>query len=445
MKLKDHDEIAVFRYSVIAPLRVDVEDGLGLKAAIERIAASWHVHPEKGRIRIQPKTIEGWYYAYRKDGFDGLLPKRREDAGQSRKITPEIAEKIEALAKSRPEIGGIGILAEIKTMDPAAAALSTSTLYRFLRAKGLDLRAGPPRKDHRAYGFEEPGDCWQCDVMHGPKLAMPDGTRRRVYLIAILDDATRIICHAQFYFTDDLRSLKDCLKQALLKRGRPKRLYFDNGKIFRSRMILLLTARLGIHLIHSRPYRPQGRAKLERWFGTVRRSFLPRVDIDKVAGIDALNRLFFAWIKGEYHVTPHRGLNGDTPKDRWTKGCEAVRPLQRDIDLDKAFYEEVTRRVAKDGTLTLNGGVFEAGPIFIGQRVTVRFDPFDLRRIDVFGANDRHVEAYPVDLERNSRIRRNPEQDATPQRIELRSLEALAAAIESTADQNTNQETKHGR
>jgi hypothetical protein len=309
----------------------------------------------------------------------------------------------------------------------------------------LDLRAGPPRKDHRAYGFEEPGDCWQCDVMHGPKLAMPDGTRRRVYLIAILDDATRIICHAQFYFTDDLRSLKDCLKQALLKRGRPKRLYFDNGKIFRSRMILLLTARLGIHLIHSRPYRPQGRAKLERWFGTVRRSFLPRVDIDKVAGIDALNRLFFAWIKGEYHVTPHRGLNGDTPKDRWTKGCEAVRPLQRDIDLDKAFYEEVTRRVAKDGTLTLNGGVFEAGPIFIGQRVTVRFDPFDLRRIDVFGANDRHVEAYPVDLERNSRIRRNPEQDATPQRIELRSLEALAAAIESTADQNTNQETKHGR
>jgi hypothetical protein len=266
--------------------------------------------------------------------------------------------------------------------------------------------------------------------MYGPSLPTTDGQRRKTYLIAILDDATRVIVHAEFYFEQHLRTLKDCLKQAMLKRGVPRRFYFDNGKIFRSRLLLALCARLGIQLLHTRPYQPQGRAKLERWFLTVRRRFLPRVDLDRCDGLAGLNRLLFAWIEGEYHLRPHRGLAGEKPLDRWLRLSEGIRSLPPDVDLDALFRDEVTRRVGKDGTLTMSGRRFEAGPSFIGRKVTVRFDPFDLRAVLVIADSGESVTAYPVDLAANRRVRRQPLPEPgrrTPP--PLRSLEQLVEGM----------------
>ncbi len=264
--------------------------------------------------------------------------------------------------------------------------------------------------------------------MYGPALPAKDGRRRKTYLIAILDDATRVIPHAQFYFEQHLRSLKDCLKQSMLKRGVPRRFYFDNGQIFRSRLLLAVCARMGIQLIHTRPYQPQGRAKLERWFLTVRRGFLTRIDANRLS-IDELNRLLFAWIEGEYHQRPHRGIDGETPLDRWLRLSDGIRPLPREVDLDLLFMDEVTRRVAKDGTLTLDGRRFEAGPRLIGRKVKVRFDRYDLRAVLVLTDSGEPVRAMPVDLRANRYVRRLPaDQEATPKqpKPELRSLDQLA-------------------
>jgi hypothetical protein len=194
----------------------------------------------------------------------------------------------------------------------------------------------------------------------------------------------------------------------MLKRGVPRRFYFDNGQIFRSRLLLALCARLGIHLIHTRPYQPQGRAKLERWFLTVRRGFLPRVDLDRCGSLEGLNRLLFAFVEGEYHQRPHRGLGGDKPLDRWLRLSDGIRSLPQDVDLEALFRDEVTRRVGKDGTLTMSGRRFEAGPNFIGRKVTVRFDPFDLRSVMVISDSGESVLAHPVDLAANRRVRRQP-------------------------------------
>jgi transposase InsO family protein len=347
-----------------------------------------------------------------------------------------IAEQITKLCEGKPELDGKGILAELKaaSKDAPGAVPSLSTLYRFLRAKGLDQRQKMPHKDHRAYAFDLAGDCWQGDVMFGPSLPEKDGRRSKTFLLAILDDATRLVCHAQFYFEQHLSSLKDCLKQAFLKRGIPRRLYFDNGKIFRSRMLLQLCARLGIHLIHTRPYRPQGRAKLERWFGTVRRGFLARIDLDKVESLDALNRLFHAWIEGEYHVTAHSSLEGQTPLDRWLALSEGIRPVPRDIDLDRLFLEEVRRRVKKDGTFSLLGKVFEAGPAVIGVRILIRYTPFDLRRVLFVDQQGVEKAAFPVDLRGNRFVKRRSESDSgtAPKKAapELRAVEDLARKIE---------------
>jgi transposase InsO family protein len=424
-------EIALFRFQIISPLLTLSGPRGTLKREMARIAERTHDHPVRGLIRIGPGTIEEWLYIYKREGFDGLLPAGREDRGKSRAIDENLAEKIEVLAKGRPDLDGRGILSEIKGQIKDGGKIpSLSTLYRFLRARGLDQRRAPPRQDHRAFAFDLAGDCWQGDVMYGPSIPALDGTRRKTYLIAILDDATRVIAHAQFYLAEHLRSLKDCLKQALLKRGLPRRLYFDNGKIFRSRMILQLCARLGVHLIHTRPYRPQGRAKLERWFLTVRRSFLPRVDLDRLDGLDALNRLLFAWIEGEYHVSAHRGLGGETPLDRWVKLSESIRALPRDVDLDELFLEETSRRVAKDGTISLHGKIFEVGPSWIGLRVTAHYDPFDLRKVLIITARKDRLEAFPVDLSGNRRVRRNPPVEHSAPPPPLRSLDDLADEID---------------
>lgn len=428
-------EVALWRYQVIAPL-LNLERGRGiLKRELDRLGRIEHEHPVRGVVRIGRGTIEEWLYKYRHEGLDGLLPRPRRDKGISRRIGDEMAEAIVELAESKPELDGPILLQELASQFPENERMpSLSTLYRFLRARGLDQRRAPARRDHRAFAFDLAGDCWQADVMYGPRIPTREGSRRKSYLIAILDDASRLIAHAQFYFEQRLSSLKDCLKQAFLKRGLPRRLYFDNGQIFRSRQVLALAARLGIQILHTRPYQPQGRAKLERWFGTVRRGFLPQVDVDRLEDIDALNRQLFAWIEGHYHQHPHRGIEGETPLDRWLRLSEGIRPLPAEVDLDQLFLEETTRRVAKDGTIRLRGKVFEAGPRWIGQRIRVRFDRFDLRRVTLVDDRDQQRDIFPVDLSANRHVRRETGFEDTPKTPQpLRALKQLADRLESAA------------
>ena len=429
----DSDPIALFRFQVIAPLLAGNGPRGELKRQILAICAKPHAHPTKGQIQLGCGTVEEWYYLYRKDGLGALCPQRRKDKGRSRRIGDALAEQIVCLVQGHPDLDGPGILAELKAQGQPA--LSLSSLYRFIKARQLHLLRKPPRTDRRAYAFELPGDCWQCDVMYGPSLPVADGKRRKTYLLAILDDATRLIAHAQFYFEQHLTSLKDCLKQALLKRGLPKRLYVDNGRIFRSRGILLAAAQLGFHLIHARPYQPEGKAKLERFFGTVRRGFLARLDANALEDLGALNRLLFAWIEKEYHHRPHGGLEGQTPWDCWIARAECVRALPPEADLEWIFLERVRRRVGKDGTLSVKSKRFEAGPRFIGQMLELRYDPYDLRRIWLVDEKEHRHPIRPLDLFANRHAARAPlpRPEASAQKPPLRALERLADEFDREA------------
>ncbi len=427
----DPDAIALFRYQVISPLLSIPPIRGALKEEIERQAQRRHPHAVLGQCHVMPGTIEEWYYLYRHYGIEGLRPKTRKDKGRSRKVSDQAAELIRQLIEGHPDLDGPGVLAELRARNIEPPSLST--YYRFVKAQGLDRLQRAPRADRRAYAFELPGDCWQCDVMYGPMLPGKDGRMRKTYLIAILDDATRLIAHAQFYFDQHLTALKDCIKQALLKRGLPKRLYVDNGRIFRSRVLLLAAAQLGFHLIHSRPYQPEGRAKNERFFGTLRRGFLKRVGA--LESLAHLNRLLWAWIESKYHQRPHAGLEGATPWSRWIEQAECVRVLPPEADLDWIFLEQTKRRVSKDGTLSVNSVRFEAGVRFIGQKLEIRYDPFDLRRIWLVDEkNERHA-LRPVDLYANRHAKRQPEERPEPgQKPTLLALEQDAEARDNNDD-----------
>ena len=259
---------------------------------------------------------------------------------------------------------------------PAGVRLARSTVYRLLHAEGLMRLPGTVADgaDRRRFSFRYAGQLWMSDVMHGPAVA--DGRRRRTTrLIAFLDDATRLCPFAAFAFSENTVAFLPVFKQALSRRGVPQRLYVDNGANYRSEHLALVCAKLRIALIHARPYQPQGKGKIERFFRTLRAQLLASLTPADSASLDLLNRRLGAYLEGEYHNTPHRGLDGNTPFQQWAQSAHEVRYVDAATDLDDLFPFEVKRRVMRDRTVSLHGRVYEVDPLLVGRTVTLRYAP----------------------------------------------------------------------
>jgi putative transposase len=166
---------------------------------------------------------------------------------------------------------------------------------------------------------------------------------------------------------------------------------------------------LGVALIHARPYQPQGKGKMERWFRTARAQFVSRLTPADTDSLESLNRRLWAWVEGEYHQSPHRGIEDQTPLDRWAMSAEQVRLPGVSLDLDALFLFETKRRVQRDRTVSLNGALFEVDAVLVGHSVLLRYDPGapPSRGIEVWH-DGRFVErATPLDAYANCFVRRN--------------------------------------
>lgn len=376
-------EIALFRYRLIAEILCLPPGSAERWALIRDKAGREYTIPGSRRTRVAVTTIRDWLALYEDGGFDALHPKRRQDRGQPRGLPPAVAELLVRLKETDRRLSVRALIRQAQASGsvPATTALAPATVYRLLRQEGL---MGPAQEradghDRRRFSYPEAGDLWMADCMHGPKIGSDPGDRRRrrkAYLLAVIDDATRVIPHAAFAFSESAEAFLPVLRQALLKRGVPQRLYCDNGASYRSRHLAVICASLGIHLIHARPYEPAGKGKIERFFRTCRAQFLPTLDETATASLDALNRRLGAWIEGEYHRTPHRGLDQQrTPLDQWALAAGRVRPAPPDDELDTIFRFQHRRRVAKDRTVSFQGRLYEVGAELVGQRIVLLVDP----------------------------------------------------------------------
>ena len=368
--------VALFRYGVIADL-VNLPPGTpGIGARLRAKAEKDHVIPGTVRTRVAAETMRHWLTLHRQGGFDALYPKNRGDRGRARRMPPEIAEMLISIKEDNPALSVRAVIdAACKRGLPADAHLAPSTVHRLLAREGLlDRGNREPAADRRRFSYRHAAEMWMSDVMHGPSVA--DGRKRRkTYLIAFIDDATRVVPFAAFAFAENTAAFLPVFKQALLRRGQPARLYVDNGSAYRSRQLALVCAKLGVALIHARPRQPAGKGKIERYFRTVRGSWLAHLDLAAIDGLDALNRRLWAWVEGEYHQSPHRGLDGETPLDRWAATGADVRYPNPGPDFDDLFLFEVKRRVMKDRTVSLNGCLYEVDALLVGQTVVLRYDP----------------------------------------------------------------------
>ncbi len=381
------EKVALFRYGLIATLVLERLSRGELMRRARELATLHYDIPWSERTTISVGTLLKWANRYRKGGLEALAPARRKDRGKSRVISPQLAQLIERLMRENPHRSGTTLLRELalSSDDPTTAPLSAATLYRFLKEQGLTQKQllAPPA--HKKFEAEFANQIWQSDMMFGPYIPRPGGGKQQAMLYAILDDASRLIPHAQFYADEGLESLLDCTRQAVAARGIPVRLYVDNGKVYRSAQLARIAATLGILIVHTPPYQPEGRGKIERFFRSVREQFLASLDLKQVSGMEDLNTRLDAWIQTAYHRTPHGGLAPNTtPLQRWQRDIERVRQLPTSTDVRRLFFYRLDRVVRRDSTFLLQKRFYEAPAHLAGQKVEVRFDPLDASQADVF-------------------------------------------------------------
>ncbi len=404
------EKIALFRYGVLAELVGRTPAPREKEKLLCAIAGKeWDI-PSSPRTRIGRTTVRDWIELYQTHGFDGLKPGPRADAGRSRAIPEQVQELLLKLRAERPEASIDSLIRAVQLSGRFASdlRLSRSSVHRLFAAQAAPAPAASSSEpDAVAFTFPHVNDLWTSDVMHGPRLLVPgrrDGGK--TYLYALLDDASRMVPYAAFYLVENAACFQDALKQALLRRGLPRRLYCDNGATFRTHHLQVICATLNISLIHSRPHKPRGRGKIERFFRHVRTAFLPHLTEESLSDLSALNRVFWAWLEAEYHQTPHGGLNGQTPLDRFLDDQALIRPAPEQLEL--WLRMSVSRRVGRDRTVHLDGRLYEAPDGYAGETVDVLYDPYDPGRPVHFRRKGETAERplRRLDLATNATLRR---------------------------------------
>lgn len=398
-------EVAVFRFGVIHDLvgGVHLQRGDQQRLLREKCERKWVV-PHSSRTRLTRSTILRWIQRYKESNgkLESLDPIERSDQGISRRLDEETSLALIHLRKELPKVPVKDLIEAMhkRRLVLPGKDLSLSSVYRLLHRHHLMGSASPTPEDRRKFEAELPNDLWQSDSMYGPQVDV-DGRMKKTYLLAFLDDHSRLVPHAQFYLSEGLSSYLHALEQALLRRGLPRKLYLDNGPAFRSKHLEDVTASLGIALIHSSPYKPQGRGKVERFFRTVRGQFLSGF---KGKTLCELNEALDLWLQDLYHQRKHTST-GKTPFDRFTAQMQCLRPAPK--DLQNYFRKHTRRRVAKDRTIVLNGKLYEAPIPLIGKQVLCLYHDERPQKVEVVHEQRSYGFLTPLDLHINCRVRRN--------------------------------------
>lgn len=408
---KTAQAIALFRFSLIAPVVNNTFEARSKIAFFREIAAKSHTLPSGEVTKLSSKTLKKYYESYLHYGLDGLIPKTRSDAGKSRVLDEKIVVRIHEIKEKFPHITGSLVyqkLIEEGTLKASEASLSS--VLRYIRQNNLSLKDLNP-VDRKAFEMSHANDLWQADTSHGPVIKV-NGAKRQTYLIAILDDASRLIVHGEFFFEDNALNLQICLKKAISKYGIPKRLYVDNGKTYKNEQLGLICASLGTVLIHTKPYTPQSKGKIERSFRTVKDGWLNGVDWANYQSLDAINTAYHTFLANCYNNAPHSALNM-APRDRYLQDSSLIKLVPPEI-LEHHFLHRVVRKVTSDATVKLYTVSFQVPMKYIGKQITIRYFPGNLAEAYIYEDLTTLAHTiYPLDKVANSYVKRKESIDYT--------------------------------
>lgn len=391
MTEEERNEIALKRYNMIAPLLIDPER---YPSNREFFRMQGHKLHEEGVTTIHARTIERWYYQFKKGGFDALKPQTRVDFGKPRK-GKDVIDQIIILKRNYPRLSATGILKMLRESGVTKDQISLSTVNRVVNSIPKEqINVEPMYR----YELEHINEVWCGDSSHGPYLYR-DKAKVKLYIIALIDDASRLITAARLFEADNTVNLLSTMKLAVSKYGKPKRFNFDNGSNYKNAQINIVTARLGVGVHYCRPYNPEAKAKIERWFKTLKTQWMASLRYSEFHSVDEYQSSLNEYVNN-YNNTPHSSLNGLTPMERYLKEADLVKKLD-ETSLEKDFLFEIERRVSIDNIVVIDNKEYEVPAVYSSKKVRIKYlDPKD----GVFIVDgDKQIEIKPLDKKANAK------------------------------------------
>lgn len=380
--------LALTRFKALNFVEDLQRDGLPLAQALRQ--ASVRPWPDENGDYYAVRTLEDWWYAYQKGGFNALLPTPRSDQGKSRVLDEATAAWVLAQVTQNPQAPLKVLYAHWQQTQPRPLP-SVSVLYRLLRRQGMDrksLRSGR-LESGATKAFEAPhvNDLWMVDFSPGPTLSI-NGKALSTQLCVLVDDHSRLIPFAAYYPQANTEAFHHALKEAVLRRGIPRKLYTDNGKPFIHAHTRLVCAQLGIRLLHCKPYHSWSKGKCERLIFSIQQGFETtlRLEGNAARGLEELNAKFSLWIQTVYHQRPHSST-GQSPEYRYQQAAKTLRQWDERMDIEPMFYVRLERTVRKNGTVRLEGELYEVPLSLRALKVQLRLDPWRRTRIEVWYQN----------------------------------------------------------
>lgn len=379
-------KVALFRYGVIAPLVCRKLSADESRSTRQNVLTQIFSYPDGSQRRVPERTVRHWLGRYRKFGFKGLFDDFRSDRGASKAIPEELLQKAIALRKEEPARSVRTIIELLKSNGADGGVAKNRTLARKLNEKGatkklLKKGAGTYERWEQVHV----NDLWHGDTSHGIWLRDPENPTKakKTKFIVFIDDASRVCTHGEFYFDEQLPRLLDCFGKALLKRGLPCRMLFDNAFIYHSTSMATMCAELGTEISFCKPRAPQGKGKVERFIKTVQDSFMTEANRSGVDSLAALNEMFRGWLE-DYHNRVHSQLDGLTPSERWKQDLARVSPVTQS-DVKHALMMRAKRKVhINTATVAVDGQDYQASPDLAGQEVEVRWHPHDAESVELW-------------------------------------------------------------
>ena len=397
-------EIALMRYSIIAPLVSGLQDSFSTHEAFFRDASEKGVRAPDGSTKhFAPPTIKRWYNNYKRGGFDALIPVSRVDLGKPRKLDEQLQEQIQYLKTNYPRISAAAIYRQLRDNGSIRPdELSESTVNRFLGSLALEMKT-TTNQDMRRYERPHINEVWCGDSSVGPHLKTDDGKRHKVYIIALIDDASRFIIGIDVFFNDNFVNLMSVMKSAVAKYGRPQMFNFDNGSAYKNKQMELLAARLGSVIHYDQPYTPTQKAKIERWFRTMKDQWMAALDIRDFHSLEELRGNLLAYVN-QYNQTVHSSLKGKSPQDRFFCEPERIHRLS-DEEIEHNFLLEIERRVSADSVVTIDQIEYEVDYRFAKQRIRLRYSP-DMKDIFIMETDGTLTPIRLLNKHENATIKR---------------------------------------
>ena len=425
MKETDRNVVATFRFGLIAQI-VQRQLQPGERYALLReIAKQRYTIPFSERSTVSVRSLERYIKAYEEEGFEGLKPQVREKKGTLQNQDPEILDRAIELRKELPSrsVEQVIRILELEGKVPMGV-LKPRTLSRYFQEKGWSKKElyRAVKKEFRHFEHDTPNDCWQADTQH--TLYLPDpknpDNRKKVYLIAIIDDHSRRIMHAEFFMEERYPRLERCVQKAVLKYGVPNLFFCDNGSVYSAKQFQIMCARMGTRLIHAKPYSPESKGKIEKFFQYVDSSFTGEANLlinqGKLTTLKQLNDYLRSWLEA-YDNRVHRSTK-QTPKKRFEIKSDHTRHLPAEILKDIFLWEE-DRTVRKTAIIELEGNRYDVDSSLRGKKIQIRYNPFDLSLIQVWKDDERFEDAKPAELrnQSHSKLPSESDSDQTPAEV----------------------------